>query len=203
MILRKLVRPRRMPQPGKTPGRLGEGGVALTAWPKHYTRAEHSGCNCERQASAVKALIQALAHLLAGLEKGNRLFVHWNMRPGARIAANPCVPVFHREGAEPTQFDPVAARQGAGDFIENCIDDFFHIAKVEMRVTVGDPLYELGFDHRPIPQFFFVQNSQAARRASVGAANLPNRNKTVKHTLLRGIPGMIESVAQPTKPKEF
>jgi hypothetical protein len=42
-----------------------------------------------------------------------------------------------------------------------------------------------------------------ARRASVGAANLPNRNKTVKHTLLRGIRGTIERAAQPAKPEEF
>src|SRR3984893_19121213 len=107
MIFRKLVRPRGgCPQPRKTSGRIGTGGrVALTAWPKLYTLGiEHSGCNCERQTSAAIALIQAFAHFLAGLEKGNCLFVHRNKRPRARIAANPCVPVFHREGAEPTQF---------------------------------------------------------------------------------------------------
>ena len=104
------------------------------------------------------ALVQAFAHFLAGFEKGNRLFVYRNMRSGARITANPCVPVFHREGAEPTQFDPVAARQGAGNFIENCIDDFFHIAELEMRITVGNPLYELGFDNRPHPPIFLCLN---------------------------------------------
>src|ERR1700730_8528736 len=55
----------------------------------------------------------------------------------------------------------------------------------------------------PSPQFFFVQNSPVARRASVGAANLPNRNKAVKHTLLRGTRGTIERTAQPAKPEAF
>src|ERR1700704_300914 len=114
MIFRKLVRPRGgCPKPTKTPGELGgrigranwEGGRApLAAWPKLYPRAiEHSACNRERRTSAAIALIEALAHLLAGLEKGTRLFVHRNMRPSARIAADPCVPMFHRKGAEPTQ----------------------------------------------------------------------------------------------------
>jgi hypothetical protein len=86
-------------------------------------------------------IVQALAHFLAGFEKRNGFFIHRNMCPGARIAANPCVPVFHREGAESTQFDPVAARQGARDFVENCIDDFFHVAEVEMRISGSYPLY--------------------------------------------------------------
>src|ERR1700724_4221406 len=152
-----------MPEAKKNAGPIGRGPRSSRGLANALSRAiEPSACNCERQASAAIASIQALPHVLAGLEKGNRLFVHRNMRSGARIAANPCVPVFHREGAEPTQFDPVAARQGAGDFIENCIDDFFYIAEVEMRITVGNPLYKLGFDHRPQPNFSLSKTNRGA-----------------------------------------
>jgi hypothetical protein len=120
-------------------------------------------------------LIQAFAHFLAGFEKGNRLFIHRHMHSRARIAADPCVAVFHGESPETAQFNPVAARQSVRDLIENGIDDFFYIAKVKMRITIGDPLYKFGFDHRPRPAKLFVQNQLIVHQASVGAVNLPNR----------------------------
>jgi hypothetical protein len=74
-------------------------------------------------------IIQTLAHFLAGLEKGNRFFIHRHMRSSARIAADPCVTVFDGESAKPAQLDPFATRQGVRDFIENGIYDFFYVAK--------------------------------------------------------------------------
>src|ERR1700756_5787582 len=65
--------------------------------------------------------VQTLAHLLARLEKRNALLVDRHMRAGARIAAGPGGTMFHRESAETTQLDPVAARQSCDDFIENRI----------------------------------------------------------------------------------
>jgi len=41
----------------------------------------------------------------------------------ARIAAGPRRTVLHGEGTETTQFDPVAARQGSNDLIEDRVDD--------------------------------------------------------------------------------
>ena len=65
----------------------------------------------------------------------------------ARVAAGAGRAVFHRKRAETTQFDPVAVGQRVGDLIENRADDIFDVAQEEMRIAVGDDLYEFGFDH--------------------------------------------------------
>ena len=44
--------------------------------------------------SAAMPLVETLTHLLTGLKEGNRLFVHRNMRSGARIAADSSIAVF-------------------------------------------------------------------------------------------------------------
>src|SRR5438270_8983461 len=112
-----------------------------------------------RQASTALALVQPFPHFFAGLEEGNGFFRDRNLCPRARIAANPSVPVLHRKGAESAQFDPVSTRQGGGNFIKDCIDDFLDVAQVEMRVAAGDPLYKFGFDHLHRPTIFCAENS--------------------------------------------
>src|SRR5689334_24941071 len=62
--------------------------------------------------------IQPLAHFLAGLEERNALLIDRNMGAGARIAAGTRGAMFHRESAETTELNPVAARQRSHDLIE-------------------------------------------------------------------------------------
>ena len=54
-------------------------------------------------------------------------------------AAGAGIPLLDRKRAEATQFDPVAPRQGAGDFVEDGGDDPFYVAMEEMRVTFSKP----------------------------------------------------------------
>src|SRR6202012_1379871 len=91
---------------------------------------------------------QPLAHFLAGLEKRNTLLIDRHMRAGARIAAGAGGAMLDRERTESTKFDPVAARQGSDDFIEDRVHNVLHISLIEMRVVLGDTLNKFGFDHR-------------------------------------------------------
>ena len=70
------------------------------------------------------------------------------MRAGTRIAAGAGRAVFDRESAETAQLDPIAARQGRDNLIENCVHNVLDIPLVEMRVVLGDTLNKFGFDHR-------------------------------------------------------
>src|ERR1700682_2852369 len=94
------------------------------------------------------AAVQPLAHFLAGLEERDALLVDRHMRAGARIAAGAGGTMLHREGAESTQLDPVAARQRGDDLIENRVHNVLDIPLVKMRVVLGDALNKFGFDHR-------------------------------------------------------
>src|ERR1700733_15673016 len=76
--------------------------------------------------SAVVA-VQPFAHFLAGLEKRYALLIHRNMCTGARIAAGAGGAMLDRKCAEAAELDPVAAREGSGDFIEERVHDVLHI----------------------------------------------------------------------------
>ena len=82
--------------------------------------------------------VEAQAHLLAGLEDGNRLLGHRHGGAGARVAAPPRLPALDRERTEAPQLDPVAPRQGVGDRVEDRVDDVLDVALVEVRVLLGD-----------------------------------------------------------------
>ena len=58
--------------------------------------------------------------------------------------------MFHRECAETTQLDPVAARERGNDLIEDRIHDILDIPLVEVRVVLGNTLNEFGFDHKKV-----------------------------------------------------
>src|SRR3979411_2150951 len=92
--------------------------------------------------------VQPFTHFLAGLEKRDTLLIARHMRAGARIAAGAVRTVLHRERAETAQLDPVAARQGGDDLIENRVHNVLDIPLVKMRVVFGDTLNKFGFDHR-------------------------------------------------------
>src|ERR1700733_3070797 len=78
-----------------------------------------SGAGLGRAAVAV----QSFAHFLAGLEKRNAFLIDRNMRAGTRIASGAGRAMLDRKCAETAQLDPVAARQGSYDLIENRVDD--------------------------------------------------------------------------------
>jgi len=51
--------------------------------------------------------------------------------------------MFHRECAESTKLDAIAAREGVDDLIKDDIHDALDIAMVKMRISGGYFLYEL------------------------------------------------------------
>jgi hypothetical protein len=59
-------------------------------------------------------------------------------------------PMLHPNSAEPAQLNPIATRQGSGNLTEHGADDLLNFARKEVRVLVGDSLYEFGLDHRRV-----------------------------------------------------
>src|SRR5437764_13952867 len=91
--------------------------------------------------------VQAVAQLLAGLEKRHMLFGDLDAVAGARIAAHPGIAALDREGAETAQFDAVAAGQRRGDLVKDRSDDNLDVTLIEVRICLGKPLHELRFGH--------------------------------------------------------
>src|SRR5438477_11103939 len=91
--------------------------------------------------------VQAIAQLLAGLEKRHMLFGDLDAVAGARIAAHPGIAALDREGAETAQLDPVAARQRRGDLVKDRSDDNLDVTLIKVRICLGKPLPELRFGH--------------------------------------------------------
>ena len=101
-----------------------------------------------RRRRELAVAVQPFAHFLAGLEERNALLIDRDMRAGARIAAGAGGTMLDRECAETAQLDPVAARQGSHDLIEDRVHNILDIPLIEMRVVLGDALNKFGFDHR-------------------------------------------------------
>ena len=53
-----------------------------------------------------------------------------------------------RKYADATQLNLVAAREPGSDLVENCAQNVFDVALIEMRVAAGDTLNELGPNYR-------------------------------------------------------
>src|SRR3954453_292440 len=87
-----------------------------------------AACAVRNASARLRAAVQAFAHFLAGLEERHAFLVDRNARAGARVAAFACGPVLHREGAEATQLDAIAAGQGRCDLAENGIDDVLDVS---------------------------------------------------------------------------
>src|SRR5438105_5654374 len=94
-----------------------------------------------------RRLVQPVAQLLAGLEERDVLFRDLDAVASARVAPDAGIAALDREGAEAAQLDPIAARQGRADLVEDGGDDDLDIALVEMRVGFSKPLHELRFGH--------------------------------------------------------
>src|SRR5688572_8036792 len=96
-------------------------GMRMTA--ERIVRSMGRASRCVRLQTAPNAdrsaAVEALAHLLAGLEERHALLVDRDMRAGARIAAGTRRPVLDRERAEAAQLDTVTARERTDDLVEN------------------------------------------------------------------------------------
>ena len=77
-------------------------------------------------------------HFPAGLEVRHRLLVYLDRLLGARIVPDAGVSLLHREGAEPTQLDALAASQSGGDLVEYRRNDEFSILLPQMRAAGGE-----------------------------------------------------------------
>src|SRR5262249_35322317 len=97
--------------------------------------------------SGLAALIEPLAHFLAGLEERHAFLVDRHMRAGARIAPGACRALLHRKGAEPAQLDAIAARHSGDDLAEDGVDDLLDVALVEMGILRRNTLHKFGLDH--------------------------------------------------------
>ena len=94
--------------------------------------------------------VQPFTHFLAGLEKRHAFLIHRNVGAGTWIAAGASRAVLHRECTKTAQLDPIAARQGSDDLIEDRVHNVLDIPLVKVRVMLGDTLDEFGFDHRDL-----------------------------------------------------
>ena len=81
--------------------------------------------------------IEPAAQLIAGLEERHRLLLHRNRLACTRIAADAGVTPLHREGAETTQLDALAASQSGGDVVEYRRHDQLDIRLPQMRLSAA------------------------------------------------------------------
>ena len=132
------------------------------------------------------AAIDPLAQFLAGLEERHRLLVHRHRLAGARVAPGPGVAPLHREGAEAAQLHPLAARQRAGDLIEDRRHDQLDIGAPQMRVAGGKFRDEFRFGHavpeqprcRVQPPERCQTNLRAVKDNSLGKQAFPELSRT-------------------------
>src|SRR5579883_3210790 len=93
--------------------------------------------------------VELFAQLFAGLEERHGLFRNLHGFAGARVAPDARLAALHGERAEAAQLDPVAARERAGDLVEDRGYDALDVALVEMWVALGELEDEFGFGHGP------------------------------------------------------
>src|SRR4029079_2272948 len=109
------------------------------------TNLRMAKASCPGQATASKAsqsdesldrraLVQPLAHFLAGLEERHGLLRDRDMRAGARVASALRGAVRDRKRAEAAQLDAVAACERGRDLAKDGVDDVLDVALVQVRV---------------------------------------------------------------------
>src|SRR5262249_32510500 len=91
--------------------------------------------------------VEPISELLARLEEGDGLLRNRNGRAGARIAAQPCVPVLDGKSAKAAQFHAVAAGKSRRDLVEDCADDALDIAMVQVRIQLPNAQDQLRLGH--------------------------------------------------------
>src|SRR5690606_14822819 len=94
-----------------------------------------------------RSTVDAFTDFLAGLELGDAFLAHIHLLARPRIAPEAGRSVLHREGTESAQLHPVTARHRVPNLAEDGVDDILDVALEEMRILVGQLLYELRLDH--------------------------------------------------------
>src|SRR3954451_4592361 len=175
-------------RPSATEARL-DAANAASAIATSKTRIQNRILICwpRRQATLfgsvrVAGLVQAVPELLAGLEERDVLLGNLDAVAGARVAPDPCIAPLDRKRAEAAQLDTVAARQGAGDLVEDRGDDGLDIALVEMRVCRRKLLNKLGFRHGDRPLKMGEAPTVTHPFASVKRRSAPCRPMQEKRT---------------------
>src|SRR5690606_13553854 len=79
-------------------------------------------------------VFQALAGLELGLVGGRNL----DLSAGGRVAADACLALGDREGAESDQTHLVPLLQGLGDGVENCVNGFAGLSLRHIRRVGND-----------------------------------------------------------------
>src|SRR6478672_642420 len=130
--------------------------------------------------------VQPLAHFLARLEIGHALGVHRDRFASARIAADACIALSRRKGAEAAKFNSATLRQLVCDGNKDGAYDAFDLTLREVRKIGAKLLHQFRTDHcRPrvgIP----APNSPNATRSRLRRTLSPNFVRRKKD--LRGAP---------------
>ena len=75
------------------------------------------------------------------------LFLDRDTFARSRVATHAGVTLLHGKCAETPEFDPIAARHGFNDFVKDRRYDPLNIALVQVRVFIGNLLYQFGSYH--------------------------------------------------------
>src|SRR6478672_264309 len=119
--------------------------------------------------------VETFAQILAGLEEGHEFFGHRYGGAGARIATLPRCPMLDRERTKTPELDPVTARQGLDDLVEDDVNDALDVAMVEMVIGRRNFLNELGLDHGSASPPLVESHCN-----SLSFGSLPNGDESVK-----------------------
>ena len=92
----------------------------------------------------------ALFHLLAWLERHDKLLWYKNFIAGARIASLASSPSFYLENAEISQLNAVVFNERFHDRVEGLLDDFLGL-KLRQPDLLGDGFDNLFLGHVGIP----------------------------------------------------
>src|SRR5688572_13704315 len=99
----------------------------------------------------IRAIVDAFAQILAGLEMRNVLAGKRHGLAGLGIAALPRRPEVQRERAEAAYLDAISRRQGIAHDLEDLFERELHILGGQVFLFRRDDLDELGFRHGPLP----------------------------------------------------
>ncbi len=89
-------------------------------------------------------------HLLARLERDDKLLWHKHFVAGSRVPSLACGPAFYLENTEISQFDAVVFDERFDDGVEGLLDDFFGL-KLCQPDLFGDSFDNLFLGHVGIP----------------------------------------------------
>src|SRR4051794_35756258 len=105
---------------------------------------------------AVRAVVPALAQILARLEVRDVLAGERHGFTGLGVAALPWRPEMQREGAEAPYLDAISSRQGIAHDLQDLLERELDILGGQMFLFRRDDLDELGLRHGPLSCVAFL-----------------------------------------------